>query len=238
MKKIFTIISLIVCVVFAINAQNPVEIHLNNGYFIRGNISKEVPGKSYTIVNEDGITKEINATDVNYIDFLYKYVEYNRAIGIPSTGKGYKGFVDLGYSLFTSNPEAGTVNLTTTHGYYFSKNVFVGVGTGIHYEFGNEYYDDILYIPVYGDVRFSFPISNKWSMFTDVRVGGNFYTGESSFGLYANPSVGVRIPVSNKNGINIAVGYETMSYSYEGYYSYNTETEFIHNISFKVGFDF
>ncbi len=46
-------------------------------------------------------------------------------------GKGYKGYVDAGYSIGVGDYDLGRVEINTSHGYQFSPFVFLGAGTGL-----------------------------------------------------------------------------------------------------------
>lgn len=48
-------------------------------------------------------------------------------------GKGYKGYVDTGYSIGVGDYDLGRVEINTSHGYQFSPFVFLGAGTGLHF---------------------------------------------------------------------------------------------------------
>ena len=42
--------------------------------------------------------------------------------------KGYRGMVDLGSCIYTSQLAPSTVEITTSHGYQFNPYIYIGVG--------------------------------------------------------------------------------------------------------------
>ena len=46
--------------------------------------------------------------------------------------RGYKGVFDVGYTLSFGNAEKGRFELSTSHGYQMNRNLFVGLGLGLH----------------------------------------------------------------------------------------------------------
>ena len=49
------------------------------------------------------------------------------------SGKCYRGFADLGYTIGLGDYEMGRVEINTSHGYQFSPYVYLGAGLGFHF---------------------------------------------------------------------------------------------------------
>lgn len=148
--------------------------------------------------------------------------------------KGYKGFVDLGYGIGVGDYDEGRIEFSTTHGYQFSPYFFAGIGVGVNYF----HEGDAVNIPIFADFRGTLPIQNtKVTPFLDMRLG---YSVNDVEGFYFTPSVGVRLAVSKKCGLNIGLGYELQKAKVE-YYSYYydfEDTVTAGAITFKLGIDF
>lgn len=143
---------------------------------------------------------------------------------------GYKGFVDAGYAFGVGDDGADRVLLTTSHGYQVNQYFFAGIGAGFNYYTDAELYS----IPIFADLRGSFPITNtKVAPFFDLKIG---YSVGDVEGFYIAPGLGVRIAVSNKVGFNIGLGYEMQKIKYDGYYYDGTFS--CGGFAIKLGFDF
>lgn len=152
--------------------------------------------------------------------------------------KGYRGFVDFDYTLAVGQYKEGSdrVGLLTTHGYEFPFRLFVGGGLGFNYFYDTE----ITLIPVYAAVRYDF-LPKKISPFVDLKMGYAVASydkatfGNSDGGVYISPSVGVRMALGRKIGLNLGIGY-----TYQGLENIlgSTKTINLGGVTFKVGIDF
>ena len=118
-------------------------------------------------------------------------------------------------------------SLSTTHGVQLNRHIFAGVGVDLNLNsFANEY---PLGVNVYGDVRYDLDIAKKWSPYVNLKVGYGIKTADAyckliteepdEYGHYdtyayvdykpffINPSVGVRLRLSSKCGLNFGIGY-------------------------------
>lgn len=129
--------------------------------------------------------------------------------------KGYRGFVDadinIAYYRFdnASNITEWYLGGSTSHGYQFNKNLFVGAGVMIEKSFK---YDNWT-LPVFLQVR----TDQKWGEFTpfgDFRIGYNCCDGG---GVYLSPTVGYRFEISKKLNLNVGIGITLRGYSTEHY---------------------
>lgn len=170
-----------------------------------------------------------------------------------SYGGGYRGHVDLGYTIGVGDYDFGRYEINTTHGYQFNPFFFLGVGTGLH--FMSEYEtssstisldsrESTVDIPIFAHLKCNLGKS-KYVPFLDLRAG-TYTTNNGS--LYANIALGLRISTNNKNAINISVGYSMQELEFEtfagflgsssmAYYrnSRKLETE---GVAIKLGYEF
>ncbi len=140
-------------------------------------------------------------------------------------GKGYKGYVDAGYSIGVGDYDLGRVEINTSHGYQFSPFVFLGAGTGLHFmssyktgdmEIPLDVRDSQVDVPVFANVRAHF-CKGKVAPFVDLK-GGTYVTNGGR--LYANVSAGVRWALNDKQGISLSVGYASEKLKFEVFDSF------------------
>ena len=177
---------------------------------------------------------------------------YNNRQYSSFPNKGYKGFIDLGFSYGTNSSvkynnqktNFGGVHrfeFSTSHGFFISPYAFLGLGAGIHFytgysdDDGNyQSFDEIdLAIPIFAHVRTHF-IDKKVSPFVDVKLG---YSVHEITGTYFSPSVGCRFTKGSRSAFWISMGYTLQQSSEEIDYYDNASTNF-DAFSIKVGWDF
>lgn len=99
-----------------------------------------------------------------------------------------------------------------TGGLQISPNWFCGVGVGCYTAFwvpDTEFY--AIYIPVYGDIRWTPILGKRVCPFMDVKLGYQFggpvdqHSATYVNGVYCQPSVGIRL--GRATGFNIGIGY-------------------------------
>lgn len=147
---------------------------------------------------------------------------------------GYRGFVDLSYTLGVGTFGVDRIEISTSHGYQINPYIFIGAGTGL-----NVFYDDgghAYVIPVFAHAR-SECLNSAISPFFDFKIGYSFLDTD---GLYCCPSVGCRFQVSNTIGLNVSVGYtyQRLTSSQNLSFLYNGDAETCGGISAKIGIDF
>ena len=130
--------------------------------------------------------------------------------------KGYRGFTDIGTSTrsvkFLTTPTASYsemqsyVGFSTTHGYQFNQNIFLGGGLNVEYNIN----DDMWLAPLYLDMRIDLCFG-VFTPFIDARLGYNLTEGS---GLYFSPTVGYRFNWDRKVAINLGVGISLYNYQY------------------------
>lgn len=122
---------------------------------------------------------------------LFSYAQ-EQDVRIPS---GYQGYFEEG-NLFHFDGES-SVNLSTTHGFFFNGHVFAGIGLGA--EFNNDY----LLIPFFTSIKYV--VSNKKSVspFFSMRLGS--YLGDAQ-GAYGDVALGVRFATTKDFALSIMAG--------------------------------
>ena len=156
-------------------------------------------------------------------------------ISMPMSGqglsKGYRGFVDIGYTIGVGDFDNGRFEITTSHGYQFNSWLFIGGGMGINRWSGNL---DATSTPLFGVIRFDVPFGGKLSPFVDFKIGGNL--GDMR-GFYFHPSLGGRFSLNEKCGLSLAVGY-TLQKARVYWRDIEWTIENFGGISIKAGLDF
>lgn len=205
-------------------AQNVQEVvYLKNGSIVRGVVIEQVPGVSLKIQTSDGsifayqmsdvekITKEAGKTNL-------KSNSFNNRSGNDT---GYKGFIDLGYTIGTGDWGVDRIELSTSHGYQFNPYLYVGAGVAANYYLDAE----VVGLPIFAHVRGNI-LDNSISPYIDFRIG--YSPLEDVQGLYMAPSVGCKI-----YSFNVSVGY--VMQKVEAYWG---DSENCGGFSLKVGFEF
>lgn len=165
--------------------------------------------------------------------------------------KGYRGFVDWsndvrGENLYGHKELHRTYffsGISTTHGYQFNSWLFTGLG--INYEYSSKAEEHILapYIDLRSDLKLG-----KFTPFGDLRIG---YSLTNCGGLYFSPTIGYRLSIGNKLGVNLGAGITLKGYNHEILYidpslnSYQPMrrsdeywTEYKVSFAFRLGLDF
>ena len=161
-----------------------------------------------------------------------------------SVKRGYKGFIDFGYSFNVamdgfadeiSGYDSDKLFWSTSHGYQFNPYLFVGAG----FSFDCYTAKTWVTVPFFANIRVT-PIIGKLTPFIDAKVG---YNGIGYMkGVYFAPSIGCRLGLTRKVGLNFGVGYAlqqntTNQYQWDPLDKFEDET-MNHGISIHFGFDF
>lgn len=203
-------------------------VYLKNGGVIKGVIIEQTPGDNIKIRTRDG------NIFVYYYDEISKITKDISKFNGNSDYSGYKGFVDLGYSLGFGDYSDynGRLELTVSNGYQFNSYLYLGAGAGVNYYCQND--ADTWSFPLFFNPRLTIPTPGSVSAFIDAKVG--YTVGQDIEGFYLAPSLGTRIALTNRNAINLSVGYTLQKANFD-YYSYSGSLSF-HAITFKLGFEF
>jgi len=151
--------------------------------------------------------------------------------------RGYRGFVEVGYTIGVGDHEIDRMAVSTSHGYQFNPHLFVGGGISYNYFKHPEAWS----LPIFANVR-GILLDHKISPYADLKVG--YSVSGDIKGFYMNPSIGCRFSFSDRFALLSSVGYE-MQYAeiytfYWSYYSYsaNKGQENLGGVTFKIGFEF
>lgn len=235
MKKLILFLFVLAGSCLTLSAQKMTEsVYLKNGSIIKGVIIEQVPNESLKIKTADGSLFVYQMDEVLKITKDYPTSLDNKLSG---RSKGYRGFVDLGFTPGVGDLATNRLEFSTSHGYQFNPYFYLGLGAGLHY-----YYEggDAFVIPVFVNPRVNF-IDGNITPFVDLKLGYSFVDAE---GFYFNPNIGVSFKVQEKNAINVSIGYTMQKakydyYYYDYYYSYyNSGSVDINGISLKVGYEF
>ena len=131
------------------------------------------------------------------------------AVQVPS---GYQGFLEQGPSYRFNDDGNTSVSFSTTHGFYFSDNAFVGVGVAL--EGGNDFFA----APFYTALKYNFSYKHKVTPTLQLRLGS--YLSES-VGAYADFAFGLRFGSSRDFAINFMLTATYFS-KYEDYDYYDS----------------
>lgn len=221
MKKALLVLFLMVGSITVSFAQNVQEVvYLKNGSVVRGNVIEQVPNVSLKIQTADG---SVFAYQMSEVDKITKeesrYVGRNYSPFNNHSGNdiGYRGYIDLGYTLGTGIFALDRIELTTSHGYQIIPYLYVGAGAGVSY-----YLDyDSFALPIFANVR-AYILDNSISPYVDLKIG---YSVLDLKGFYMNPSIGCKV-----YAFNVSAGYALQK-----------QKEWDINrggISLKIGFEF
>lgn len=122
---------------------------------------------------------------------MVSFAQENSAVRIPS---GYQGFLEQGPGLMFLDDMNSSVSFSTTHGFYFNENVFVGVG--VSFDGGNGFFG----MPLYTALKYNFSYSNKVTPTIQLRLGS--YVGDN-VGAYGDLAFGLRFGTSRDFAINV-----------------------------------
>ena len=228
MKKALLVLFLIIGSITVSIAQNVQEVvYLKNGSVVRGSVIEQVPNVSLKIQTADG---SVFAYQMSEVDKITKeesrYVGRNYSPFNNHSGNdiGYRGYIDLGYTLGTGMYGVDRIELTTSHGYQLIPYLYVGAGAGL------SYYSDfeLFALPIFANVR-GYILDNSISPYVDLKIG---YSVLDLKGFYMNPSIGCKA-----YSFNVSVGYEmqkaAVSYIWDGPSDNN-----IGGVSLNIGFEF
>lgn len=114
--------------------------------------------------------------------------------GAVKTPSGYQGFIDQGPALRFMEDWKSSISFSTTHGFYFNGNTYVGVGVSFE---GN---NDMFVMPLYTALKYNFTYNKKLTPTVQIRVGS--YVG-NNVGTYGDFSFGFRFGSSRDFAINV-----------------------------------
>ena len=157
---------------------------------------------------------------------------------------GYKGIIEIGYEIGTSDFNTDRLKLNIINGYQINPYFSAGFGTGLRYYFDAK----AALIPVFADFRANF-IDDNVSPYLSLSVGYSFDATNSfkDVGFLLNPTVGVSFMISEKSAMNIGLGYEIQKMTFYEFWdgaaigtaiNYATYSDNSGAISINVGISF
>ena len=110
---------------------------------------------------------------------------------------GYQGFLEYGntWHVFDKNMP-NTINLSTTHGFYFADHVYAGIGLGF------EFNTDRVLVPIYANMRYVFINYKTVSPVLSLRIGS--FVGDK-VGAYGDLGFGVRFASKRDFAVSVMV---------------------------------
>lgn len=207
-------------------AQNLQEVvYLKNGSIIRGVVIEQVPGVSLKIQTSDGSIFAYQMSEVDKItkeSVNYRSGNFLRLNNNLGNKTGYKGFVDLGYTIGVGDWAVDRLEISTSHGYQFNPYLYAGAGVAANYYLDAEVFG----LPIFAHVRGNI-LDNSISPYVDFRIG--YSPLKDVLGLYMAPSVGCKI-----YSFNVSLGY-VMQKVTDDYYDITVNCG---GFSLKVGYEF
>lgn len=129
----------------------------------------------------------------------------NEEVRTPS---GYQGFFEFNNTWHFDKEMPTTIQLSTTHGFYFNGRVYAGIGLGF------EWNRDFFLAPFYANIRYVFLNNTAVSPFLSLRLGS--YASEN-IGAYGDLAIGARFASKRDFAVNIMLAgtyYDKISYEY------------------------
>ena len=160
------------------------------------------------------------------VSLLFAAMAYSANAQVVVNGvrepSGYQGHLEYS-NLFYVNGLGTGMDISTTHGFYYTPNMFVGLGIGLHVAPGDAY------VPIYAAAKYIFNYRTKISPTVQMKMGSFFNEGAKP---YVDLSFGFRFASDRDFAFSIqACGsfYAPFDYT-ESYWdnsisSYNTLTE-------------
>jgi hypothetical protein len=134
-------------------------------------------------------------------------------IKVPS---GYQGHIEYS-NLFYLKGGGTSMDLSTTHGFYYTPNMFVGIGIGVHAAPGDAF------VPVYAAAKYIFNYKTRISPTLQMRMGSFFCEGAKPYG---DLSFGLRFASDRDFAFSIqaCASYYAPFDSVDEYWDINTNT--------------
>ena len=174
----------------------------------------------------------------------------------------YRGFAEIGVGSaihkeigYGHSISSVALELSTTHGAQFNRHLFVGAGVDLSDYLSHDIYTTEADLKVFGDFRYDLDITKRWSPFVNLKVGyrvvsakvfGEIVLEDGTFTrdwreekydpFYINPSVGVRLRLSSRCGLNFSVGYTPLKIrKTSGFEGTNYDYDVAQEVPFKNG---
>ena len=144
---------------------------------------------------------------------LSSNAQTENGVRIPS---GYQGHIEYS-NLFYLQGGGTAMDISTTHGFFYTSNMFVGLGIGVHVapEGG--------YVPIYAAAKYVFNDRSKISPTLQMRLGSFFNEGAKPYG---DLSFGLRFASDRDFAFSIqaCASYYAPFDEVDSYWDYNGDT--------------
>lgn len=213
-------------------------VYLKDGSVVKGIIVEQIPNKSIKLQTGDGslFVYQIDAVEkmTKELREASPRIGYNQWVASQGLTAGYKGYVDFGYTIGIGTYARDRLTVSIVNGVQFNPYLFFGLGAALNlYPRGEE-----IGIPIFANVRGHF-IKRNVAPFLDLRVG--YSPLVDATGFYLSPSLGCRLGLSERVGLNVSVGYEAQEadviVGYDNGLS-QVKSRGIGGVSLKVAVDF
>ena len=137
------------------------------------------------------------------------FAQKENNIHVPN---GYQGFLEEGNSWHFDKNMSTTIQLSTTHGFYFNQHISAGLGVG--FEFNSDYF----LMPFYTNLRYVFIDNKPISPFLSLRLGSFI---SDNMGAYGDFAIGVRFASKKDFAVSVLVAgtyYDKLTYNYYNEY--------------------
>ena len=197
-------------------------------------------------------------------DSLAKVAAKERSAAIKKQSKGYGSAVDVSY-IKGNSVQFNNIGMTYTAGYRFNNLVYLGVGTGVKYNFdgvaakriaGKEYTDTFLNpalvsIPAFAYFKANF-VNSRLSPYFALATGATLSKPQTleldlykftynTHSLFANPQIGLNLRTTTETSVSFAVGLQCFTApSCTNFTGYNAtiQSAFAYGLDFHLGFTF
>lgn len=153
----------------------------------------------------------------------------NDDIRVPN---GYQGFLEEGNTWHFNKDMTTTIQLSTTHGFYFNERIYAGLGVG--FEFNSDYF----LMPFYTNLRYVFINNKTVSPIVSLRLGSYI---SDNMGAYGDLAVGVRFASKRDFAVTVLLAgtyYDKFTETYynydQGYYDEEGEWHYENNVVEKT----
>lgn len=121
---------------------------------------------------------------------------------------GYQGFLEESNCWHFDKNMPTTIQLATTHGFYFNGHIYAGIGLGV--EFNSDYF----LMPFYTNLRYVFLNNKAVSPLVSLRLGSFI---SDNMGAYGDLAVGVRFASKRDFAVTVLLAgtyYDKLKYNY------------------------
>lgn len=229
------LISILISPGLSLAAEKEDVIYLNDGTVIRGLILSHVAGKSYTIIDYEGVKHEIESKYIKKVTKESKSEDIPLRESSPENRNGITIIPKIGYFAHMSpvRAEGGYFSFGFDFGYLTDK---IFIGGELDFGSGNGTYGKINNILV--NTRYLFLPEANYAPYGLLEIGYMSMPGYSNSGLVAGGAVGFDKRFSETVGFCAEVGYRGFSattYSGSDWYGWTVSRKWWSTFGFHIG---